>query len=503
MGVRRGEQFIEGLRANRDQRDIWIRGEKVADVTTHPVFAKPLKQIAKIYDLQFDPAYRDILTYRSQTSGNAVATAFMPASNYTDLVKRREAYRILAGASFGLMGRSPEYMNATLLAFAEARALFDRAGTEYGDRVVAYYEYCRENDLFLSHSVIPPQNDRSKTSSEQTGQAAHLRAVSQNKDGILVRGARMLATMGPLADELLIYSHPVLKPGDEDHALVFAVQADAPGLRQICREPYDLGDRSDYDHPLASNFEECDSMLIFNDVFVPWERVFVFRDVGISNGVFPEGGLRAHTAHQTNTRAWVKLEFATALAASLAKCIGADGFLHVQQMLGTCIAHTELMKSSLVRAEVEHEPSGSSHVRPGIAPLVTARAMMSAVFYPHIVETIQKIGAGGLFMMPSSADFGVDEIAREISRYYGGANGIEAVDRIRLFKLAWDLVGETFGARQSLYERYFAGDPVRVFAGFYTGRKDQQADAQVNEALAIAGHPMPSADAPTTLHAVA
>ena len=486
MPVRNGKQFIQDLK--KRPREVWLRGERIHDVTAHPAFKRPVERLAQVYDMQHDPKYADVLTYTSPTTGAPVATAFMAPRSHEDLVKRRKAFQLVSEATFGLMGRSPDFMNTVLLAFAEAKDVFARDGQKYADNLTRYYEYVRENDLFLSHALISPQTDRSKSSSEQVDPHLHMGVLRETPEGLVIRGARMLATMGPVCDEMLIYNLPGLRPGDEPHAVAFAVPVDAPGLRQICREPYNWGERSDYDHPLAANFEECDSVLIFNDVLVPWERVFIHSNVALANALYPDTALRNHTAHQTNVRALVKMRFAVGIAQAIARAVKADQFLHVQEKLGECMSYVELVKSAIVRAEVEHDTVASGNVRTTLAPLQALRGLLPT-FYPRVIEVLQIIGAGGLLMAPTAADFNAPEIAGDVARYYQGAEGFPAVDRVRLFKIAWDLCGDSFGARQVQYERFYAGDPVRILAMTYLGSGDRQYQELVERAIEIAGKP--------------
>jgi anthranilate 3-monooxygenase (FAD) / 4-hydroxyphenylacetate 3-monooxygenase len=489
MGVRSGRQFLHGL--SDQPREVWISGERVEDVTAHPAFAPAARTLATLYDMQLDPRHQDVLTY-VLPNGERAGTAFMPAGSRADLEKHRRAYQLWAERTFGLMGRSPDFLNCTLRAFAEARDVFDRAGREFGDRITRYYEHVRDNDLFLSHALITPQNDRSKSSGEQA--RLHLRVVKERADGIVVGGARMLATLGAVSDEIIIYCLPGLKPGDEDHALVFAVPTGAPGLRQICREPYDTGGRDSFDHPLGTRFEETDSLLVFKDVFVPWERVFCYREVGLLNALYGDSALRNHTAHQTNTRALVKMQFATGIAVSLARAIKADAFLHVQRMLGEALGYVEIVKSALIRAEVECETTRLGKVRAALAPLQALRAFLPTA-YPRVIEIIQTIAAGGFMMMPTGADLAAPELAEDTALYYQGAGGMPSVERVRLFKLAWDLAGDSFGARQLQYERYYAGDPVRILAGNYLGCDDREIMRLVGDALELSGDPVQRAGA--------
>jgi anthranilate 3-monooxygenase (FAD) / 4-hydroxyphenylacetate 3-monooxygenase len=487
MAIRSGAQFIQGLREH--PREVWIEGERVADVTTHPAFRQSVRQVAQLYDMQSAPEHQETLTWQVPETGARAGTAFMPARSIGDLQRRRAAFQLWAEASFGLMGRSPDFLNSTLLAFAEARDIFARGGAQFGENVDAYYRYVRDHDLFLSHALIPPQNDRSKPSSAQAEGNLHLRVVRETSSGIIVRGARMLATLGPVSDEMIMYNLPGFRPGDEDHAIMFAVPTDAPGLRQICRTPYDRGTQASFDHPLAARFEESDALLIFDDVLVPWERVFLYRDIALANALYPDSALRNHTAHQTNTRALVKLQFATGLAIAVARSIKADQFLHVQQMLGECLGYVEIVKSGLVRAEAECETMDGGTVRAALPPLQALRAFLPTA-YPRIIEILQTIGAGGLMMMPSGADFAAAAIADDVGRYYQGASGMASRERVKLFKLAWDLAGDAFGSRQLQYERYYAGDPVRILAGNYLAGDVGAALALVDKATALADNPL-------------
>ncbi|MBV1867101.1 MAG: hypothetical protein KUG69_04230 [Marinosulfonomonas sp.] len=487
MGVRNGQQFIDHLKSN--PRDVWINGEQVQDVTTHPAFSASVEQLAKLYDMQVANETEELTTYVVPETGERAGLAFMPAMDAADLNKKRVAYRLWAEKTFGLMGRSPDFLNCSLLAYWESRELAAKNGPEFPERIAKYYEYVRDNDLFLSHALLSPQNDRSKPSSEQA--ELHMRVVNEDKDGIYVSGGRMIATLGPVSDEMIMYSLPGLQPGDEDHALMFAVPTDSKGLRQICREPYTLaGQKSDFDHPLSNRFEENDSLLIFDNCFVPWDRVFIYRDVELSNAYYVGSALRNHTALQTNTRALVKMEFAVGVALEVARSIGADKFLHVQTMLGECLNEIEFLKSSLLRSEVECEATSVGTVRPLLGPLQASRTHLPKA-YPRVIEVIQTIAAGGFMMMPSGADFTVPELKEDTDKYYGGAN-ISSLDRARLFKLAWDLAGEAFGTRALQYERYYAGDPMRTLAMNYMGANDTEPKKLVAAALALSGDPTPA-----------
>ena len=184
MPVRTGAEYVAGLKAR--PRDVWVGGEQVCDVIAHPAFRRPTARLAALFDLQHDRESRDTLTYASPATGDPVATAFMPAHDSADLGKKHAAYRAFAEATLGMMGRSPDFMNCTLLAFAEGAEVFARGGDRFGENIVRYYEFVRENDLFLTHALMSPQNDRSKASSAQAEEDLHLGLVSESDEGIVV-----------------------------------------------------------------------------------------------------------------------------------------------------------------------------------------------------------------------------------------------------------------------------------------------------------------------------
>lgn len=485
MGARTGTEYVQGLRDR--PREVWVDGKRVEDVADHPAFRASVRQIAGLYDLQHEPDRSEYCLYESPTSGDPVSTSFMVPRSYEDLLTRRKAFHAFSEHTIGLMGRSPDFLNTTVMALADAREVFARGGERYGDNVVEYYRYVRENDLFLTHALISPQVDRSKSSSEQKEQFLHLGVVDENSEGIVVQGARMLATLAAEADEIIIYNLPGMKPGDETHAVAFAIPMDTPGLRFICREPYDKGEGSSFDHPLAANFEESDALVVFDGVLVPWDRVFIYKDVALANAMYGDSNLRQHTAHQTNVRGLVKMQLAVGVAMALAKSIKADNFLHVQQMLGEGIRDTEIIKSGIVRAEVEYEEAATGSVRPRFEPLQSLRVFLSKA-YPRAIEVLQTISAGGVMIQPSEADF-ASEIADDVERYFQGAEGLSAVDRTKIFKLASDLTMSAFGSRLVQYERYYAGDPVRLLAANYMAFDKSEYDARVQRALDIAGRP--------------
>ncbi|MGH7065065.1 MAG: 4-hydroxyphenylacetate 3-hydroxylase N-terminal domain-containing protein, partial [Stellaceae bacterium] len=279
MGARSGKQYLAGLR--EQEREVWLGGERVRDVTAHPGLKGGARAIASLYDMQCNPKYRDAMTYRSPSTGERVGLSFIVPRTREDLENRRAMMLSWARTTFGMMGRSPDFMNVTYSAWAGAAEFFGQGGhPEFADNMRRYYEYLRENDICLTHSLINLQRSRTVSGAFNLQEGTALQVVKETDAGIVVCGARILATLGPLSDEIAVYS-PRMGRHTETHspfALSFAIPCGAKGLRFLCRDSVDPGG-AHFDHPLATRFEEMDCIVFFDDVLVPWERVFLLGDV--------------------------------------------------------------------------------------------------------------------------------------------------------------------------------------------------------------------------------
>lgn len=480
MGIRTGEQYINAVKSRKPE--IWLEGRKVENVMDEPVLRQTVIEIAKLYDLQHDQDHQEEMTHICEETGERVNNSFLVPKSLEDLKKRRAAFEAYAKATFGLMGRSPDFLNTVITSFYSNSDFFEKYNKQWGENIRNYYRYVRDNDLFLTHAIINPQNDRSKSSHEQKEMFTHLGVVEETSEGLIVRGAKFLATLAPVTDEVIIYTFPGYKPGDERYAISFALPIDTPGLRIICREPMQDGKRPLFDHPVASRFEEIDALLVFNDVLVPWDRVFIYNNVEAANLLYPKTGAAQQPAHQSAVRGLLKLQFAAEVTCRLADSIGVDVYLHVQDKLGELIQGVETIKALLLSAEYEYETTEKGEVMPNAVFLETIRGLMPTL-YPRAIEVMQTLGAGGLLLSPTGGDFESEELREDIERYYVGREGVSAEERVKIFKLAWDLCGEAFGQRLLQYERYYTGDPIRKRAIFYNQIKRQRTFDMVDEAL--------------------
>jgi 4-hydroxyphenylacetate 3-monooxygenase len=466
MPARTGQQYIDGLRAQ--EREVWLGGERVRDVTKHKGLAGGVRAIAGLYDMQHDAKLRKVMTYKSPSSGERVGRSFDNPTTREALETRSKMMLNWARSTCGMMGRSPDFMNVTFAAWGAAADYFGEKRPEFADNMRRYVEYIRENDVTLTHALINFQRSRNASGMFNLEEGTALEVKRETDQGIIVRGARILATLGPLADEIAVYS-PRLARHSEDHspfAMSFSIPCGTSGLKFLCRDSFDLG-RSHFDHPLGSRFEEMDCIVFFDDVLVPWERVFLLYDVNRLNATPHVTHSTAHSAHQGAAKNLAKCEFVLGLALLMTQTLGNAHLPHTEAYIGELMLTTELMRSCMRAAEADAEIDQWGVMCPAILPVESTRNLMMTA-YPRMIEILQLLGSSSFLLTPSEADL-KSPLAPDIEQYLATDN-TAARDRVKLFRLAWDVAGNAFGSRQVLYERFFASDPLtraRAMAAIY------------------------------------
>ncbi len=480
MPARTGAQFLDRLARTRTH--VQVQGETLTGgVASHPAFANVVRSYAELFDMQHDPRLRDVLTYPSPLTGEPVATSFLVPRTEADLVKRRQAFRLWADASLGMLGRTGDYLNSALMALASAADWFGRQDDRFARNIRAYYEKVREEDLLLTHTLIPPQANRAVAGSQQAAGTLMAHIVREDDNGIVVRGARMLATIGPFADELLVFPSTVLRgtPEDKPYSFAFAVPSDAPGLRYIAREPLDYG-RSHFDHPLGSRFDESDAVVVFDDVHVPYERCFTLGDPELCNGFYLATSAIEQMTHQVVARTTAKTEYILGLTCLLTEAIGIGQFQHVQADIAEIITTLETLRAFGRAAEADAAVNSYGVLTPAWAPLNAARNLYPRL-YQRFPEILRKLGASGLMAIPAEADI-AGPAAADIGTYLQAAT-LTGAERVRLFRLVWDTCASAFASRQALYEYYFFGDPVRMAGAYVSGYDRSPYMARVRDFL--------------------
>ena len=466
MPARSGADYLERLR--EASPEIYMEGQRVKDVTAHPALGNGARTLAALYDLQSDPEVGPEMTYTSPSSGDPVGLSFIIPRTHADLERRRTMMTHWARVSCGMMGRTPDFLNVAVMSMAAASDYCGQNRPEFKRNIENYYEYIREQDLVLTHTLVNLQRSRSPlTTALEDRTDVALSVVKETDAGIIVNGARVLATLGPLSDEIIVYPARTHRlPGDagERYAFGFALPCNTPGMKFLCRESFDLG-RSHFDHPLASRFEEMDAIVFFNNVLVPWERVFLLGDVELANGWAEATNRNAHTGHQVVSKNVVKCEFILGLANLMTRTLGSTQLPQVQQMVAEVIENLEVTKACLRAAEVDATIDRWGVMCPPYMPLLVARSLFIRM-YPRMAEILHFLGSSSLMALPTEADLN-GPLAPEI-RQYLDTDTATAAERVRLFRLAWDTCCSSFASRQVLYERYFGGDALRNATVLYS-----------------------------------
>jgi len=452
QGIRTGAQYLEGL---RDGREIWTRGDRVEDVTREPGLARGAATLASFLG--------DVVTYVDD-DGIRCPMAYQMPKSVADIKARGRAYYEWATWSNGMFGRTPDYKNASLMAFASATdflAQGTKGRADFATNMKNYYDFARRNDKVLTHTLVNPAYNFQQAAAGKFNEKVALHVVKETDAGIVVSGARLLATLGPFADEIEVFPSTVLKATDENvpFAFAFALPIATPGLKMICRDSYDHG-KSHFDAPLSSRYEEMDAVVIFDNVLVPWERVFMYGQPELCNQAFNATNAVVHMMHQVACGKLAKAEFMVGLMCSIASATNRDKDLYTKGLISEVMMMTESVRAMLFSAEEQAHSDQYGTFMPLRAPIDTSRKM-----YPRMVEILQLLGSSSLMATPSEADFS-NEMLPDVEKYFQLAN-MESRDRVALYRLAHDVAVSGFGSRQTLYERFFFGPPALMASAYY------------------------------------
>jgi len=475
MPARTGEQFLKGLRG---PRAVWVDGERVTDVVDHPKLNGAAHALAEVYDLQHTHA--DTCLVPDPETGEPIGASHLIPRSREDLARRHKALRQVAEYSVGLMGRTPDYMNVTYAGFAGRPDEWGVAGNEAGaERLVAYQKFLRRGDIALTHTIVHPTVDKATGDAPGPGNVHALRKIGESEHGIVVRGARVLATLAPFADELAVYPAAPLPEGADAYALSFCVPMSAPGLKFVCRDSVSTP-ANRFDHPLSSRFDEQDAFVIFDDVEVPRDRLFIDANRTAYNTVMTTSW-PPNIQQQTMIRASTKLDFAWGLALRMAAAINAQD-PETMRLIGEIWSYAELTRAAVAAAEAEAREWPGGLWTSAAPPLHALRATLP-LWFPRVNEILRLIGSHNLFATPTAAQMADPELRPLIDRYLPGAKGMAAEERIRIFRLAWDFAGSGLASRNEQYERFYLASSARNLARHLQFADRKRADRLVQRFL--------------------
>jgi 4-hydroxyphenylacetate 3-monooxygenase len=455
-GAMTGRRYIESL---KDARTVWIDGQKVADVTTHPAFKDMIKALADVYDLQ-NTTYRDEMTYVDPDGGVRTSVSWLVPKTLEDSQRKRRNSELWNELTWGQLGRSPDILAPFVVGLFtryEAFSSVKHPKCDFGENIINYYKYCRDNDLFLTHALGDPQVDRStQPQNEQRAtpedEEIALHVVEETNEGIIVSGGKQLSTAAVHSNETYVaLSQTFARRNDPRFVLSFSIATSSKGLNILCREPVGRWFGS-WGHPLQM-LDEQDCMLFFDNVLVPWDRVFMLYESPqrlFGGGGTPGAGIN-FAGWANLTRAHYRLRLMTAVATMVAEAIGVIEYREVAAKLGEMVTYCEMFRQAMNGIENSPATGGFPGQSMGVWMAQTSSRM---------TELLKEICGSGIIMQPSENDLANPEIHRFVAQFMRGKD-VEVEYKSRLFRFAHDLAASSFGMRQDIYEYWHGGDPNR------------------------------------------
>jgi 4-hydroxyphenylacetate 3-monooxygenase len=450
--LKTGQEYLEGL---RDGRVIYIGGERVDDVTKHPAFRNAAHTYARIYDARFDPSMRDALTV--DENNERYAAYYLKPRTRADLERRSRCSEVIADLTYGMMGRSPDFIGGYITGAAMQSEVFDNSHHKFSEHVIAYWEHARRNDLFVSHAVtpVPGSRDYRYAGGRETRQPA-LAAIDEDDSGVYISGMKMLATSAAFSDEVWIGNIQPLAEGHENEAITCCIPCNAPGLSLWSRKPFERYAVSELDNPLAYRYDESDCIVVCNRVHVPWERVFVHQDSQLSREIYFRTPAHTLSNHQSGVRYRAKIRLLIALARRITQMSGTDKIPAVQDEIGH-LAAIYGQVSAMIDGQIHAlEEVGHGYVN------YNRHYMYSMIYfatqqYDHICSKVRELLGGGVLQMPADVSVMQNPETRQVFEELWHMSSVSAQDRYKVMKLAWDILGTDFAGRHMQYERFYMG----------------------------------------------
>jgi 4-hydroxyphenylacetate 3-monooxygenase len=445
-----GDEYLQSI---RDGRRVYVGKELVDDVTAHPAFRNAARSFAMIYDRKRAAENRDVMTF--EEDGEVFSSYFLLPRTREDLHKRFETHRRIASWTYGLVGRSPDNFPSYVCGLVMDPALFDRIRPGFGDNIKNYYRHMRSNDIFASHTVTNPQGWRMAGPGDKRTPPT-LRVVSEDDCGVTINGLKMLGTAAVFCHETWCGNLQPVAPGGEKESVTCVVPLNAPGVSIWSRKPYEKYAVSEFDNPLASRFDETDAAVLFENVHVPWERVFCHDNVEMTRAIYMRTPGHAMANHQANVRFMEKFKLILGIAAKIVDMNGMRGVPALQFTLGRLAA----MQATLEGLIVGQINSGEAH--PNGYHTVNRRYVYAALHwcsnhYAEICDIVRELMGAGVFQMPADGSVLEDETLRQTFETYWSGPNQPAAERMKLLNLAWDLLGSDFAGRHAQYEKFYAG----------------------------------------------
>ncbi len=448
--LKTGSEHLEQL---RDGRVVYIGSERVDDVTTHPAFRNGARSMAAIFDMKrADPRFS------FQEGKEKYSAYFLRARSKEHLEKRTALHRAIADMSYGLLGRSPDHVSSFVTGMAMNPSVFGK----FSENLVRYYEHMRREDVYGVYAVIPPQAARNpEFYVKQNIPVPTLRVVREDDDGVVISGMKMLATGAVFANEIWIGNLIPLAPNQLPESITCAIPVNAKGVTLWSRKAYERHAPSEFENPLTWRFDETDSMVMCEEVKVPWERVFVHMDAILAREIYIKTPGHCYGNHQSNVRFHAKMQLIVGLASKIAHASGANEVPAVREVLGR-FAALEAALGGMIAGQIQDAEDWPEGDEQGGWKTFNRRYMYAALnwcteSHSAIIDALRELCGGGIFQMPADVTLMHEPKLKAMFETYWQTPQLGALERMKLYKLAWDLIGSEFAGRHLQYEKFYAG----------------------------------------------
>lgn len=452
--IRSGDEYLESL---HDGRQVYLGTERVDDVTTHPAFRNSARSFARLYDRKKKAEFVDLVSH--EEGGERISNYFLVPKTRDDLQKRADAHRLIAKWSYGLLGRSMDHVPSFVAGMVMNPELFASNRSEFADNIVNYHEHIKTNDLFVTYLVLTPQGSRNPELYKAAGRRnPAMQVVAEDAQGVTVNGVKTLGTSTIFSDEAFVGSMIPLGPDQIDEAITFSIPVSTPGIKLWVRESYEARAANRIDNYFSSQFDESDAVMVFDNVKIPWERIFVYKDVALMRDIYFKTPGHIMGNHQSNWRFSEKLKLLTAVAHKAAEMNGVIAIPAIQQTLGK-LAAAEASLHGLLSGQInsfETLDNGTVHIN---RRYLYAALQWCAHSYYEIAERVREMLGAGPFQLPANASVLEEGPLRETYLENWYSPGSDAEERYKFVKMAWDLLGSDYAGRMTQYEKFYGGPP--------------------------------------------
>ena len=427
MALKTPAQYVESL---RDGRVTYWDGERIDDITRHPRFRVPIASTAKDYEYG-DPELGELRRYRTEDGGEAHRIFQIPRSE-GDLLKRVE---LLSHTSIATA------VTGVYMALMSVKDQVAAVNPQFGENIERMYRHCRDNDLRAAEVITDPKGDRKRRAHEQDDPDLYVRIVERRSDGIVVRGAKLHITAASLIHELVVMPTKGMRQDETDYAVSFSIPVGTKGVSIINRS-FAPAELNAFDYPASAHHSMPEGFVVFDDVFVPWERVFLAGEVQLASKLAQSLGLWERTGGVI--AAVESSELFVGLAQLVTEMQGKEGDPVAQASIAELITYAQMLRMSLDYALRHYETTATGMVHPNVLAINAAKYYYAANYH-QTVKYLHDLSGGLVLTLPMEADLRNPESGRYIRKYLHTKQSVEVETRMRVYNLIRDLTADAYG----------------------------------------------------------